>query len=696
MYSGEKGSEVVSLVLDFERLVKKELSGENAKSYVAQIARFHRVQASPMFHEAAEYIKRTLYGFGLEDVEVEQFASDGATKYWTWTSPVGWKIDSAELRLVEPEEKTIVKYRDVPTCVHTYSKGTPPEGFSAELVDVGLGTGKHHYEKKRVKDKFVLATGLAKRVHEQAVYRRGARGVITDTLTYEVKDVRESVDIPDAHSYQSIWPTAQELGMVRFGFSISKRQGNHLRNLLNNGKRVVLTAKVDATLFPSTLDVVSTEIRGDSKPDEEVFFVAHLCHPRPSANDNASGCGLLLELVRTIKKLIESHKIKKPVRTLRFLWVPETFGSLAYLFHHPERASKLIAGVNLDMVGQNQKICKSTLCLDKTPDSNPSYLNDYVLTLLEHSTQVFDPATSYGSSSTFRYSVNPFSGGSDHAVFNDSTFKVPCVMLIQWPDLYYHTSLDSIDKVSEESLKRAGWIAAVTGLTLASADSEAAVFMANLVRLKGATRLREASQKAAVELFQLREKGKLQAPMKLTKELAEKVYYAKSKLEHIIWREKKAVESVRKLGNTVKLSRFVSRCLKDIDRDGQLEITRFQELVAHTAETMNIPVVSLEDTEAQKSARLLIPERLFKGMFNQEAFRRALGEEQFEWYDKMKKKDVDFTKKTYEIVNFMDGKRSLQEIVEAVSGEYSDTKVEHALKFLRDLEKTKLVASHTM
>jgi hypothetical protein len=40
----------------------------------------------------------------------------------------------------------------------------------------------------------------------------------------------------------------------------------------------------------------------------------------------------------------------------------------------------------------------------------------------------------------------------------------------------------------------------------------------------------------------------------------------------------------------------------------------------------------------------------------------------------------------------MNGKRNLYEIVKAVSAEYSDTDPEYALRFVRDLEKLKLVS----
>jgi aminopeptidase YwaD len=268
--------------MSLNKLVKEELSGNVAKSFVAQISRFHRIQASTMFHEAAEYVKDELMKMGLKDAVIEQFPADGARKYWTHTSPVGWTVKSAELRLIEPEEKLLIDYKDLPQGLHTFSKATPIEGVPAELVDVGAGTKPADYEGKDVKGKFVLATGRARLVHEQAVYKYGAAGVITDAITYEMPNVRESLDIPDAHAYQGIWPTAEELEKVTFGFSLSKRQGNELRTLLKAGKPVKLRAKVDAQLFAGRLDVVTTTIPGQSRPSEEVFLIAHLCHPKPS------------------------------------------------------------------------------------------------------------------------------------------------------------------------------------------------------------------------------------------------------------------------------------------------------------------------------------------------------------------------------------------------------------------------------
>jgi len=677
-----------------KKLVKDELSGETAKTYVDEISHYHRIQASTMFHEAAEHVKQQLINIGLQDATIEQFKSDGATKYWTYTTPIGWTIKSAELKLTEPEEKLLVRYSDTPTCLHTYSNATPPEGITAELIDVGAGTKPEDYENKEVKDKLVLATGRAKTVHEQAVYKRGAAGVITDTLAHEMKDVRESVDIPDAHSYQSIWPTAEVLDKVKFGFSLSKRQGNHLRALLKGKKKVKLQAKVDAKLFPSNLDVVTATIQGSAKPSEEIFLIAHLCHPQPSANDNASGSGLLIEIARTIQTLINTNRLATPKRTIRFIWVPETFGTIAYLHSHEDFVTnRFLAGINLDMVGQNQEICKSTLTVDRTPDSLPSYLNDLILWLIEESVKEFDVETGFGSSSTFRYAVNAHTGGSDHHEFVDSTIGVPCVMLLQWPDMFYHTSMDTIDKVSADSLKRVGWVTTVAALFLANADNEEAFMFSNQTCSRGVARIEEAQRAAVQALYDKKDDSKLKANrVEQAKALSKASFYFRNKIEHIMWREKQAVNSVKRLANSAELENIIHKFSESIDETGKLAFSRIGDALSLIGKTLDMPLpIGIEEAESEKQAKAIVPKRAFKGTLSMETFKELLGEEEYKWYEEIGEKDKQFGRKRAEILNFMDGKRTLYEIVNAVSAEYTETSIEHALRFVKDLEKTKLI-----
>jgi hypothetical protein len=346
------------------------------------------------------------------------------------------------------------------------------------------------------------------------------------------------------------------------------------------------------------------------------------------------------------------------------------------------------------MVGQDQELCKSTLNLDRTPDSLPSYLNDFVFSLIEESVKTFDSVSPFGSTSTFRYATGAFSGGSDHAEFTDSTIGVPCVMLLQWPDLYYHTSMDTIDKVSPDSLKRVGWIATVAALTLASAGVEEAFLLAAQTASRGIGRIEEAGRGAVEALFEKKEDKKLKdKPEEMARGLAKAAQRYENKMEHFVWREQQGVKSVVRLQQSQELKSLLDEYCKDIADFGKKEVARLHQALNFIAKTCALTLpVEVEASDTNNELRKLVPRRLFKGTLDFEALRKGLSEKEFEWYREIDEKDPEFHKKAAEILNFMDGKRSSHEILKAVSAEYSETNPEYMLKFLRDLEKMNLVA----
>ena len=103
-----------------------------------------------------------------------------------------------------------------------------------------------------------------------------------------------------------------------------------------------------------------------------------------------------------------------------------------------------------------------------------------------------------------------------------------------------------------------------------------------------------------------------------------------------------------------------------------------------------------EETETARKTGSLVPQRLFKGTLSLETFKQTLGEKAYEWYDEILKEDKDFKKKIYEILNFMNGKRTVDDITKALTAEYNDTDPEHVLKFVQDLEAINFVSSKTL
>ena len=658
-------------------LVRGQLSGSRAKSYVAGIACYHRIQGSPMMRDAAEHVMDSLRSVGVDKVEVEQFPADGKTRYWTYTAVMGgWDVRSAELRLVEPEDRVLASFSDIPQSLHTYSKGTPEGGVTAELVDVGKGTSDADYSGKDVSGRMVLATGSAKPVHDEAVIKRGAVGVVTDSLAYEFPGVRESGDIPEAHSYQGIWPDAKVAAKSTFGFSLSKRQGDELRTLLKAGEPVRLNARVDATLSPGMYSVVNASIIGSELPEEEIFLVAHLCHPMPGANDNSSGSGLLLEIARVIVSLVNEGKVRRPKRTIRFLWVPETTGTAAFLSRHPELYSRLVAGINLDMVGEDQEVCGSTLCLTCTPDSVPSFLNDLVYAMMGLANAACDKQVKLGMVSKYRFARTPFSDGSDHAEFNESTVGVPCVALTQWPDKFYHTSMDTLEKVSEDSLTRVGLAVASSVLLMADADGETVRRLSCLTATEGMKRISDAVGLAAKDMSASKQ-GRVPGTPPPS-------FFHENRLKHIVDREVAAVRSVSRLEEAGDGDDFIERQAVAVRAHGDREEARLKAFVADSVERDR----SKPSTEMSE----VIPKRLFKGTLDSDMMKEKLGREGYAWYRDMDEKDPAFSGKMFEIVSLMDGDRSLRDIAEFVSAEYGYTDYGVIVKFADDLERLRLIS----
>ena len=162
---------------------------------------------------------------------------------------------------------------------------------------------------------------------------------------------------------------------LTFGFNLNFRQGQRLKGLLEAGQTVELEAKIEGRGIEfGSLDVVVTLIPGMEKPEEELLFIAHLDNPKYSANDNASGSAAILDIARALKSLIDQGRLPPPKRSIRFLWVPGMYGTMAYIDAHPEikgpgLEGKVLGGLNLDMVGEKQELLHSRLHSTRTPES---------------------------------------------------------------------------------------------------------------------------------------------------------------------------------------------------------------------------------------------------------------------------------------------------------------------------------------
>lgn len=464
--------------------IAAEFSGERAQQDIRRIVEYHRIQGSPMMGEAAE--KVVLSGLEAAGVEsrIERFPSDGKTRYQTWISPMGWTIREGELWIEGDVPVRLCRYSDIPMCVSTYSRGGT---WSGEAIDAGAGTSDADYANIDVRGKVVLASGYAADVVRQAVIKRGAIG----TVIYPRANDRP--DHPDMIRYNGLWTRAEEVEKSSGSFQISANQYAQLKARMRNGT-LRLRGRIDATLGAGELTLVHGFIRGTEANADEVLVITHLDHPKWSANDNASGSAATIEIARTLQTLIAANKLPRPRRTIHFLWVPEFFGTVAWLTKHPEvrgcnvnwddprnvlrgadavRAARtgprnpcIVAGINMDMVGEDTVKTNSRFYMTRAPMSVPSFLDALLPDLLEQTRE----AQLYAPSGTRNYwpaEMIDYYQGSDHDMLLG--LGVPATMFGHDPDWTHHTSEDTPDKTDASELRRVGTLAANAAYWIAAA-----------------------------------------------------------------------------------------------------------------------------------------------------------------------------------------------------------------------------------
>lgn len=441
---------------DIIKNVSDIISGIRAKDYASSISTFHRIQGSPGFLEAVKFLESEIQKVSDAKVEIYEYPTDGKITIGTWQNPLSWEGKEGTLELLEPEGKLLADFGAEPISLVAHSTSTELE---SEVVYIGKGLSDSDYEGKDVKGKIVLTESLARLAHRVACIKHGAAGVLTFVPPAGIDELAE------LRRYDAIWPASDELDKVKFGFSLRQGDGVKMKQMLDEGKTVKVKAKVDAKLYVGKLQVLSALIPGEDKK-KEVWLAAHLCHPKPGANDNASGSAALMEILRTLSHLIKNDKIPKPAFSIRFLWIPEWSGTIYFINNQPDLLKRCRAMINLDMVGADPTKSGSVLNLYRTPFSLPSTLNNVVRYWSQREAKHKDERLAGGMVAPLPFQYSRYSAGSDHFMLTDSTVGIPAVMLNQNPDRFYHTSTDTSDKLDTRQMAYASRIGALSALSL--------------------------------------------------------------------------------------------------------------------------------------------------------------------------------------------------------------------------------------
>lgn len=492
------GAQTIPLLSDAQiTALAGEISGESAKRNVEGFSRLHRMRGSRDFRRAADQVIGELQKYGYKDAALERLTADGKVFYGTQRSRQAWDADFAELWEVDGER--LASWDAAPISLAEDSESAD---VTADLVDVGEGSAESDYAGKDVKGKIVLAGAQADAVQHIAVAKHGAAGIVSyapnqHTAWWKQDDTLVRWGHLDSFSSS---PT--------FAFMISLGRARSLRDRLAKGERIRLHAVVRAGQHPGFYEIATATIPGADPAlrDQEIVYSCHLDHPRPGANDNASGCATILEIARTLRKLIDEKRLAAPRRTIRFVWPPEIEGTMALLNGKPDFATRVKAAIHLDMVGGGAET-KTIFHVTRGPASLPSFVYDVAASIGaladEQSSQYamtgaarWPLVAPEGGREALRAAFVPLTLGSDHQVYSNSSWGIPAIYLNDWPDRFIHTNADTPAKIDPTKLKRAAFIAAASGLVLANVTASDAPAILDIV--EEAAMRRAADAKAQV------------------------------------------------------------------------------------------------------------------------------------------------------------------------------------------------------
>jgi aminopeptidase YwaD len=642
-----------------------EASGERAMNHIYEMAAYiHDRPASEYsgYFFETQYILSKMNEYRLEGAVVNKYP--GGT---TWDGVKGtlWEVS--------PGRTKIADYSDLPAVLASGSTNTD---LTAELVWVGEGK-QEDIDKAGVAGKIAVTSGSISLVHTLAV-AKGALGVIS-------YDSPRPLLVPLAIPISGIAGRRSSESNLKFGFFLPPREGILLRDRLVAKEKITVHAVVEAQNLEYDQEVPSCIIKGTDPAAGEVIFSAHLYegYVKMGANDDLSGCAAILEVARMLNTMINEGRIERPKRTIRFIWAPEFSGTAPWVVENKEIMKKTLCNINLDMVGLWLLKSQSFLCMHRTTYGNPHYINDVMenyynfvglgnragLAVSGRGGFVKRIVSPTGSDDPFYYSIDDHYGSSDHEVFNDWGVQVPGIMMITWPDLFYHTSQDIADKCDPTQLKRVCFIGAAAAYTIASADESLAYKITGEVTGNASVRIGRQMERAIDEIS------------KAKKDDFEDLYKrTKGFIEAAIINEKATLATTSELAaNAVAFNGYLAKLLTSVETTGKASVAAFESYAEIKARSLGITSINIKPVQLELTAKTIIPR--ITSLVTEKSYRG--------YADAITKLDPKITEKypynksrvdTQEISRLCNGKNSALDIKKLI-----DTQSLHEVTDLQDI-----------
>jgi len=572
-----------------------EASGETAWNSIVELAGYNKDRLAAEYGSGTFYESRYVYDqlrlYGIPGAEIVRYPGGEV-----------WDGIKGELWEVSPMRQKLASYQDLRAML---ANGSRSADVTAPLVWVGMGTPEE-LDRAEVAGKIVVTEGSISGVHQAACIQRGALGVV------DIANGRPLFD-PLQIPWSGVGGRSASAD-TRFGFFIPPREAEVLKRRLMAGQEITVHAVVETTTEPYELQDPVAYIPGTDPEAGEIILSAHLFegYVKQGANDNDSGSASILEVARILNTLIEEGRIPRPKRTIRFLWGPEFSGTGPWVSDHKEIMDRTLANINMDMVGEWLTLNKAYMRLMRTTYGNPHYINDVMENVYRYvgetnnerlqnrsgfnkvANRIVAPT---GSEEPFYYSIETHYGSSDHEVFNDWGVQVPGIMMIVWPDQWYHTSGDRVDKADPTQLKRVAVIGAAGAYAVASADDDMALRLAGEIASNATRRLGHEFVIAQELLNDADAAG-----------MADAYRHARAHIRGSTMAEKETLESVLELATDEgRVGAYVEKMKGTVDAIATAQLAALEAHMQATAARIGASPVRLQVTGLERQAGRIVP-----------------------------------------------------------------------------------------
>ncbi len=543
--------------------------------------------------------------YGIENVKLERAASDRTFDYAT----------RGELWLTSPQKKLIARLDADAALI---ARGSQSVDFEAELIYIPplneeeAAVMLKPENRDKYKGKVALMWSHARGELGSVLDELGVRAVISFSS-------RDRYFDPNMVVYSSgSYGTGENL---KAGFTISWKQWSELLEDLEYGEPVKMQCLTKMEKKQDKFEAVLSWIPGTEPNKAGVFFTAHLFegYTKRGANDNAGGCLVQLEILRSLHRMIKDGEIEQPRRNIYFLWPNEISGTYRFISDNPGIISKSCININMDMVSEGLRKNNSWLTMSETPPHLASFYDGLANSVLNYVWRTNDIVylndsprgrrggqyfpkpmmEKNGSIDAFRYFMHEATGGSDHLCFNGSSVGVPGIEFFTWPDYWYHADTDTPDKGDPTQMKRIAFIGAATAYATANCSDESLSGLIDVTSAYGYKRFAERGIAKATELINNSDKESVEANA--------------NKAATIIGvsaeREIQALESIADIySGSEKAVKELKRSVDSWQEYKLMMTDHIQELSSQKSVSLGVKLKGIKGSSLDKQLDLIVPQ----------------------------------------------------------------------------------------